>query len=204
MELGSLGTASSTSSLCSDRGICDALVSGEPWAAAALYDRVACVVEIALLRVIGRGDRELDDLTQLAFERIIRTIVSRQFEGLCNLQSWSSILALNLARDALRKRKRERTIFGLTSEAKLEEIASPVDTADMILETRRCLERLRTALKSQREIWAEAFVLHDLLGHDLVAIARMTGVSVAAAQSRLVRGRKRLLKQIRMLESRDE
>jgi DNA-directed RNA polymerase specialized sigma24 family protein len=37
--------------------------------------------------------------------------------------------------------------------------------------------------------------LHDLLGHELAEIAQFTGVTAAAAPSRLVRGRKELLRQ---------
>ena len=43
---------------------------------------------------------------------------------------------------------------------------------------------------------AETLFLHDALGHDLAEIAMMTGATVAAAQSRLVRGRKELFKRM--------
>ena len=39
---------------------------------------------------------------------------------------------------------------------------------------------------------ATAVLLYDVFGHELAEIAVLTGVSVAAAQSRLVRGRKEL------------
>jgi DNA-directed RNA polymerase specialized sigma24 family protein len=41
-----------------------------------------------------------------------------------------------------------------------------------------------------------AFVLHDVFGCDVREVARILGISDAAAQSRLVRGRKRLHERI--------
>ena len=41
-----------------------------------------------------------------------------------------------------------------------------------------------------------ALVLHDVLGHNLAEVAEMSGITVAAAQSRLVRGRREFLKRM--------
>ena len=62
--------------------------------------------------------------------------------------------------------------------------------------------RLIRVLSSISSSHAEAVVLHDLLGHDLAEIARLTGVSVAAAQSRLVRGRRKALRLLTVAERR--
>jgi DNA-directed RNA polymerase specialized sigma24 family protein len=40
---------------------------------------------------------------------------------------------------------------------------------------------------------AMVLVLHDVLGHELAEVSVMLGISVSAAQSRLVRGRRDLL-----------
>ncbi len=60
------------------------------------------------------------------------------------------------------------------------------------MEARADVERLRGVLARMPASRVETLILHDVLGHSLDEIAKLTQVSAAAAQSRLVRGRKDL------------
>jgi RNA polymerase sigma-70 factor (ECF subfamily) len=104
----------------------------------------------------------------------------------------------------MRSRSRERRVFDRSVEQQtLELVAEESRTPERAAETRRRVEHLLSALATVNRARAEAVVLHDVLGHDLAEIARLTGVTVAAAQSRLVRGRKEVLKLIEGKERRD-
>jgi RNA polymerase sigma-70 factor (ECF subfamily) len=185
----------------SDMRICDALTSGEAWAATALYDRVCGVVNNVLYRILRRDDNEREDLAQQAFERIISTIISGRFARDCNLLTWSAVITHHIALDAFRKRRQERSLFGPEVEGMDPDLAvSPMSTPDMAVAARRQLEMVLIALKSVQKARAETFMLHDLLGLGLVEIAKITGVSVAAAQSRLVRGRREVLEHVQAQE----
>ena len=183
-----------------DAEICTALADGASWAADAIYDRVADVVEAVLFRLLG-ADAERDDLLQQAIERVISSVVSGRFARGCSLRSWATLLAQHAAVDALRARARERKVFDRrTTYQTLELVESHAATPEHLVETRRRLALLQRALARVNRDRSEAVVLHDMLGHDLAEIAQLTGVSVAAAQSRLVRGRRDLLAWIRAHE----
>jgi RNA polymerase sigma-70 factor (ECF subfamily) len=67
------------------------------------------------------------------------------------------------------------------------------------------MTRIRGHLDAIDPVKAWTVLLHDVLGHDLREIAEITACSVAAAQSRLVRGRAELEQRIeRDPELRDE
>jgi len=179
----------------SDTDICRALAAGDAWAAEVIYDRVEDVVAAVLFRLMGPGDGERDDLAQQAMERVITTIVSGKFSHGCSLRSWATLITQHLAIDTMRSRTRERKMFDRSvGPAALELVAEDHRTPERAAETRRRVERLMSALSSVNRARAEAVVLHDILGHDLAEIATLTGVSVSAAQSRLVRGRKEVLR----------
>ena len=179
----------------SDTDICQALAAGEAWAAEVIYDRVEDVVDAVLFRLMGAGDGERDDLAQQSLERIISTIVSGRFSHGCSLRSWATLITQHIAIDAMRSRTRERKLFDRSvGHQALELVAEDSRTPERAAETNRRVERLLGALSTVNRARAEAVILHDILGHDLAEIARLTGVSVAAAQSRLVRGRKEVLR----------
>jgi RNA polymerase sigma-70 factor (ECF subfamily) len=48
---------------------------------------------------------------------------------------------------------------------------------------------------NQDRVWT--FLLHDVYGYDLKEVGQITGASLAAAQSRLVRGRREIHERIR-------
>ncbi|HEX3694992.1 MAG TPA: RNA polymerase sigma factor [Polyangia bacterium] len=196
---GAVGTQPAT---LSDDRLCDALASGEVWAADVLYDRVEEIVGTVLFQVIGPADHERDDLIQQALEKVISTVVSGQFGRRCSLKSWAALITQHVAFDALRLRARERTVLdrSIVPET-LELVATNDDTPELALDVRRRMESLRAALAATKRDRAEAVLLHDVLGHELTEIAQMTGVSVAAAQSRLVRGRKDVVTRMRSAEA---
>jgi len=65
----------------------------------------------------------------------------------------------------------------------------PISSSRRVV-ARDLVEHVRRKLDAIEPTKTFAFLLHDVLGFDLREIAEVTGVSVAAAQKRLVRGRR--------------
>jgi RNA polymerase sigma-70 factor (ECF subfamily) len=197
------GAAAQRPPAYTDEELFEGIANGDERIAAEIYRRLLPAVEAALYRILGRREPEHEDLVQSSFEQIISTLSQRRYAQACSLNTWASTLAAHVALKALRSRYRQRSVFNSKLEPdELEELASGEDDVEKTVGVRRDVERLRTLLSNLPPHQAEAVVLHDLMGHPLAEIATITGASIAAAQSRLVRGRKELA--LRMAETKTE
>jgi RNA polymerase sigma-70 factor (ECF subfamily) len=105
-----------------------------------------------------------------------------------------------LALNAIRSRRCRRAV--IADETSLEDLADAVLTTGTLHEHVAAVEqlgRLHSCLAELSPVQREAVVLHDIWGYDLREVAALSGTSLAAAQSRLVRGRKELTARIAYL-----
>lgn len=178
----------------SDEEIMAAVLSGDVRVADQLYSRLYDTVDRTLYRIFGRREQDHEDLIQKAFEQIVITLVRGSFAGACSLRTWASSVTSRVAFNALRSRRRERRVFELNAGVAPGDILENRDVRGSRSLENQTLARseladLREALVQMNPARASAVFLHDVLGHELAEIAVMEGVTVAAAQSRLVRGR---------------
>ena len=180
----------------SDDELIDAVARGDDRVSDLLYDRVIGAVDRTLVRILGRRESDHDDLVQSTFEQIVITLCRQRFARACSLSTWASTVATHVGLNALRSRQRERRVVDRGQE--LDAVDGPRAAAgtESAALARVELERLRTHLSAMDPVKAETLFLHDALGHELAEVALLMGVTVAAAQSRLVRARKELMERM--------
>ncbi len=175
-----------------DSELLAALRAGDPSAATALHDRARPMIDQTIRRLLGRQDNDSEDVAQLAMIELVYTI--DRYRGDCSLDAWISTITAHVVYKAIRRRQTERRIFGGMSPDELV-IASPRRAGREAM-IRDSVKRVLTHLDAMDESRAWTYVLHDVCGYDLKEIAQITGVTVAAAQTRLVRGRRELHERI--------
>jgi RNA polymerase sigma-70 factor, ECF subfamily len=164
-----------------------ALRGNDPTAATAFHDRVRPQVDRTILRLLGRRDVDHEDLVQLSLIELIYSV--DRFRGDCSLDSWTSTVTAHVVYKHLRRRGTERRIFAASPDTELP-ASGRGPGADVMM--RGLVARIRGHLDRIAEAKAWAFLLHDVCGYDLREAAEIMKVSVAAAQQRLVRGRREL------------
>lgn len=175
-----------------DSELLAALRAGDTTAAVALHDRVRPQVDRTIVRLLGRTDVDSEDVAQLALIEIVSTI--DRYRGDCALDWWTSRVTAHVVYKHLRRRQNERRLFSSLDVDEMVPKSTTHGARAPLL--RDMLARVLRHLDAIEEQKAWTFVLHDVCGHDLREISDITGVSVSAAQSRLVRGRRELHERI--------
>ena len=173
----------------SDEAILAAVRRGDAAVAGDFYWRIKPVVERTVRRLFGKFDCDGEDVVQIALVQIIESLPS--YRGECPLDAWVSAVSANVVYKHIRRRRLERRIFEDALDG--PEPAAPSSSGGVHrMLVRDATRRISEHLIAMRPDRSWAFLLHDVCGYSLDEIAHICGVSVAAAQSRLVRGRRDL------------
>ena len=170
-----------------DSQLLAAMRAGDKSVAGAFHDRVRPQIDRTLLRLFRRYDVDHEDLRQLTLIELVMTIA--KFRGECSLDSWVGALTARIVFKHLRRRQAERRLFGTLER---EDAAPPSGVGANDALVRNLVRHASQHLQAMDANRAWAFFLHDVLGYELRELAQIMGVSVSAAQSRLVRGRREL------------
>lgn len=164
------------------------VIAGKPERAAAFCQRVWRPVDRTVRRLLGRDDNDFEDLVQLAVIELIHSVGN--FRGDGSLDSWVSAVTAHVVYRQIRRRGMDRLVPIEAIDEQAQEASS--STGESGLAERQTLARVVRHLERIGEKLAWAFLLHDVFGYGLRDVAQIVGSSEAAAQSRLVRGRRRL------------
>jgi len=169
-------------------GLCDgpelvaALGAGKPAAVAILFDRYAPRVQRILARVLG-ADSELADLLHEVFLRALESVGRIDEPG--RIEAWLAGIAVHAAREAIRRRTRQRWLSRLGLG---ERHAPPADASggEALAATYAVLEKM----PADERI---AFALRFVDGMELTQVAEACAVSLATIKRRLAKAERRFV-----------
>jgi RNA polymerase sigma-70 factor (ECF subfamily) len=175
----------------SDRALVQAVREGDATAAAAFHDRLRPIVDRTLCRLLGNRDQDYDDVAQQALVELVASI--DRFRADCPLEVWAAVVAARAVYYHIRRRRVERWLFLVDGEQAADRVDCDPRSGIVL---RASLRRIESHLQRIDPKKAWAFLLHDVHGYDLGEMGTIMSSSRAAAQSRLVRGRKELHRRI--------
>ena len=173
-----------------DTRLLAAIRAGDPKAATALYERSRPIVDRTVRRLLGRPDQDQQDISQQVMVELVRSV--DRYRGECPLDAWIATVAAHIVWRSLRRRRLERRVMVVDSAFEAEASDHPAQSALL----KSVIRRVTLHLEAMDGGRAWAFLLHDVHGYDVRETAQIMEITEAAAQSRLVRGRKELHERI--------
>lgn len=187
-----------------DETIVRAVQDGQTDSFAQLVDRHKDSVYGILVRLTGDPDAA-DELAHETFVRAFRGLAN--FRGEARFGTWLIQIAVHLARDRIRERRRQRGRVVSLDQLLERDNDSPFLAEDRPqydplaeVSERDLLRRFERALEDLPPSYREVFLLHHMQGLSYEDIAGMTGDSVGSLKVRTHRARK-LLKEMLFGES---
>jgi RNA polymerase sigma-70 factor (ECF subfamily) len=171
---------------------------GDPEAFWQLVEQHGPMVRRVLMRLVKDRER-VDDLFSDTFVKAADKIT--RFRGESAFSTWLISIALNLARNELRKEKRRQTIAWddvIPREAHAHGVGAPALTEwrnpHDVLEAKELRDLLDQALQQLPHRYRVVFTLRDIEGLTTDETAKLLGLSHTAVKSRAVRARLALRK----------
>jgi len=172
----------------SDDAIVQGLVSGEPWAADALYERYAPAIERILRRTLGHERHtELADLLHDVFVEAIGS--AHRLRDSVALLAWLQRIAVHTAYRAMRRRKARSWLWFLQPED-LPEIAHE-DPDPEVRQACAAFYRALARLPARQEL---VFSLRYVEGMEVAQIALASGASLSTVKRQLALAEARFTK----------
>lgn len=164
-----------------DRALASRVLAGDEAAFRTLYRRHTPRLWPLVLRMLGgaAAQHEAEDVVQEAWIRAVDALDRFRWESA--FSTWLTGIALNCAREALRKRKRRNET---STDGMLERLDGhrPGDTLQRL--------DLETAISALPDGYRTVLVLHDLEGYSHPEIADRMGIAVGTSRSQLHHARR--------------
>ena len=165
--------------------LAQAVGSGDPQATRALAERL-CDRTRATVHFLCGGDRDADDLSQLALVAVLRS--AHSFRGDCPIERWADRIAVRTALRALRHRRWREKIVALQEDPLPESHGAP----DARIFRHFLRGRLSGLLARLSEDRRTAVVLHWVHGYSVAEIAELTESPPNTVRDRLRVAKKQL------------
>lgn len=169
-----------------DAALLSRAADGDQAAFGQLVDRHAAMVIAVCRRHVGA---DAEDVAQEAFVKAWRAAGS--FTHRASVRTWLYRIAVNAARDALRRQRRRPQPADVGLDIVAEQLADPTGLEDQ-LAARGVDPALRSALAQLPVGQRDVVVLADVFGVSHAELAERHGVAPGTIKSRLHRGHARL------------